>query len=349
MNKRRNNPFTLTFGRQPNKIIARYEEQDTIISTFTAENPVSQTYLIEGVRGSGKTVLMTSIAKTISDDERWMVINLNPTLDLLTELALRLNEKGKKISNLIRKGFQVSAAGFGIAINGDNETVDIIGMISEQLRQISKKGKRVLITIDEVLPNENMRVFASQFQIFIREDYPLFLLMTGLHENIHAVQNDPALTFLLRSPKLKVSTLSLFQIRRQYRDVLGVDDETAGHLADITKGYAFAFQALGAAYWENSEASDIQGVLEVLDEMLDGFVYRKIWESLTKRDREIIQAMNDDETAVKEIYSKLSMTANTFSRYREKLIGRGIITATRHGYVSPCLPRFCAITSTYHA
>lgn len=59
---KKDNPFTLTFGKQPNEYISRYEKTDTIISTFEADYPISQAYLIEGIRGSGKTVLMTSIA-----------------------------------------------------------------------------------------------------------------------------------------------------------------------------------------------------------------------------------------------------------------------------------------------
>ena len=45
------NPFTITFGKQPNTQINRYEDIDIILSTFTSENPVSQTFLIEGIRG----------------------------------------------------------------------------------------------------------------------------------------------------------------------------------------------------------------------------------------------------------------------------------------------------------
>ena len=40
--------------------------------------------------------------------------------------------------------------------------------------------------------------------------------MTGLYENIYAIQNDPALTFLLRTPKIKLEPLSLAQITKVY-------------------------------------------------------------------------------------------------------------------------------------
>ena len=70
------------------------------------------------------------------------------------------------------------------------------------LSHIQKLGKRLLITIDEVTNSENIKIFTSSFQIFLREDYPIFLLMTGLYENIYELQNDKALTFLYRAPKL---------------------------------------------------------------------------------------------------------------------------------------------------
>jgi len=39
---KKNNPFTLTFGKQPNEYISRYETTDMILSTFEADNPISQ-------------------------------------------------------------------------------------------------------------------------------------------------------------------------------------------------------------------------------------------------------------------------------------------------------------------
>ena len=42
----------------------------------------------------------------------------------------------------------------------------MIGRIEDILRLLQKKEKRLLITIDEVALDDNMRIFASQFQIF---------------------------------------------------------------------------------------------------------------------------------------------------------------------------------------
>lgn len=296
------NPFTLTFGRKPENFISRHEITASIIDTF-CNSSLSQTYLIEGVRGSGKTVLMTSIASELKEDSEWVVVNLNPSLDLLDNLAKRLHDM--------------------------------------------PKDKKVLITIDDVKRDKYMRTFASQFQIFLREDYPLYLIMTGLAENIFEIQNDPALTFLLRSPKIEMEPLSKLQITRKYSELLGIDEEKARKLACLTKGYAFAYQALGAVYWPDRENPNMEAIVGKLDEMLDDYVYKKIWSSLTAKEREIILAIKHDDTKTGEICEVTGIKPNSFSQYKSKLTRMGLITSSGYGYNSLTLPRFYEIVRLY--
>ena len=188
--------------------------------------------------------------------------------------------------------------------------------------------------------NKDMREFASQFQIWLRQDYPVFLLMTGLYENIYAVQNDPALTFLLRSPKVRLEPLSIRQIAMQYAEIFEMEQPEAMKLAEITKGYAFAFQALGAIYWEHGGSMSLDKILVKLDDILEDFAYRKIWESLSEKEREIVLCIDEDKVKVGDIRDALAMTASTFSKYRDKLIKTGILISESHGYISLALPRF---------
>ena len=108
------NPFTITFGKQPNRQISRYEDVDKIVSTFDSENPISQTFLIEGIRGSGKTVLMTTVAKQLESMNEWIVINLNPTMELLPNFALRLEKACNSKSDILRKKIPIKVAFFAI-------------------------------------------------------------------------------------------------------------------------------------------------------------------------------------------------------------------------------------------
>ena len=191
-----------------------------------------------------------------------------------------------------------------------------------------------------------MKVFASQFQIMVRQDYPVFLIMTGLYENIFEIQNDPALTFLLRTPKIDIDPLSILQIARQYKEIFELDDEKAGELARITKGYAFAFQALGVCYFEyRTKGLDV--VIEKLEELLDDFVYKKIWSSLTAKERDILLAVSGKEEKVSTVCEKASVSSSTFSKYKEKLLSRGLIRAEKYGYISLALPRFYEVVRNY--
>jgi hypothetical protein len=340
------NPFTLTFGKQPDSFIIRHDNTSRIIDTFSSGS-LSQTYLIEGIRGSGKTVLMTSIANTLKNDKEWIVVNLNSTVDLLNDFAKRLNDECETIPNFFSKGFNISFGGIGLGVNGNDSLRDDISIIKSILSVVKKKKKKVLITIDEVMHDQNMRAFASEFQILIREEYPLYLLMTGLYENIDKIQNDPALTFLLRSPKVTLDPLSILQITNKYKEIFNIEEETALELANITKGYAFAFQALGALYWEYKDKEDINYILPLLDGMLDDYVYKKIWSTCSRRDKDIILAINCDRTSTKSICEKTKIKSTSFPRYKERLEKKGLINSPDYGFLSLSLPRFYEVVKTY--
>ena len=340
------NPFTLTFGKQPNNFISRYDDTTTVIDTF-CNSDLSQTYLIEGVRGSGKTVLMTAISNELKEKPDWIAINLNPSLDLLEDMARRLHDSCKTIPNLLGKNINISFAGIGVGV-GINETLqDSISIIRNILEPIKKKNKKVLITIDEVLNNKNMRTFASQFQIFVREDYPIYLIMTGLSENINEIQNDPALTFLLRSPKIFMGPLSSLQITKKYSELLNIDTEKAKELASVTQGYAFAYQALGASYWEYKKNPDLQKIISKLDDMLDDYVYKKIWASLTDKEKEIVLSIDHPHTPTAEICQKTGIKPTSFSQYKKRLTLKGVLSTENHGYNTLALPRFYEIVIMY--
>ena len=344
---KKGNPFTLSFGKSPTELISRHEHINEIVDVFQSDNPMSHAYLIEGIRGCGKTVLMTSIEKELAKNEDWIVVDLNSTQDLLSDLAFRLVDACKNFSDVLKNGFNVSIAGFGIGINGDKAPQDNVSIISEIIGNLSKKGKRILITIDEVMNGSNMRHFASEFQIFLRRDFPVFLLMTGLYENIYSIQNDPALTFLLRTPKKRLEPLSIMQISRVYGDVFGISDEEAKKLAKTTKGYAFAFQALGLLYYDNRDDLPLEKIIQKFDELLDDFVYKKIWQGLSQQDKNVVFAIGESKAKVSDVCSKVGMTSQVFSKYRQRLVNLGLAESPQHGYIALTLPRLSEIAKYY--
>ena len=80
---KRNNPFTLDFGKEPYEMIPRSVLMDEVVQSFGGELPSKHISIITGVRGSGKTVFMTSVCKWFQKERDWIVVELNPDRDLL--------------------------------------------------------------------------------------------------------------------------------------------------------------------------------------------------------------------------------------------------------------------------
>ena len=188
------NPFTLSFGKKPLQYISRLTETNQILESFCAEIPSNQIYMITGVRGSGKTVMMTNIASELRKREDWIVVELNPTRDLLQSLAAKIYSIPELHTLFINAKLDFSAFGLGVSIENAAPVTDIENALELMLKYIQKSEKRLLISVDEVTNSEYIRIFASSFQIFLRNDYPIFLLMTGLYENIYNLQNDSSVT-----------------------------------------------------------------------------------------------------------------------------------------------------------
>ena len=230
------NPFTLTFGKSPLEPIERPLQTMEIVDTFTAETVNQQMFIITGVQGSGKTVMMTEIARRLREREDWVVIELNPATDLLQGMLAKLNSN--KVCAAIIKSAKIDLSffGFGVAIEGVPPLTDTETAIITILEKLKKQDKRLLITIDEVTNNDYMKVFAGSFQIFVRQDLPVFLLATGLYENIDELQNEKNLTFLFRAPKIQLKPLNQQAVMNKYKNIFQIDQDVAKQMAELTRG-----------------------------------------------------------------------------------------------------------------
>ena len=68
------NPFTLTFGRSPLESVDRPVQINEIIENFTADTINQQMFIITGVRGSVKKVMMKVISHKIIDYDHFVVL-----------------------------------------------------------------------------------------------------------------------------------------------------------------------------------------------------------------------------------------------------------------------------------
>lgn len=333
------NPFTLTFGKSPLEPVDRPVQTNEIIDAFTADPVNQQMFIITGVRGSGKTVMMSEIAHRLREKDNWIVIELNPATDLLLNMLSKLNSNAVCSSIIKSARINLSFFGFGAEIEGSTPITDAETAIIEILERIHKKGKRLLITIDEVTNNKYMHIFASAFQIFVRQDLPVFLLATGLYENIDELQNEKNLTFLYRAPKIPLKPLNQQAIATKYQNIFKIDTLRASEMAKLTRGYPFAFQVLGYLTWNNH--GDYKSIINEYMQYLSEFVYDKIWSELSLKDRQVaIGIAQVPDGKILDIRNLLDMETNEFNPYRKRLIKKGILSGETRGYVSFTLPLF---------
>ena len=342
------NPFTLSFGTEPNQYISRFSQTNEVVEAFTSEKPSTYVYMITGIRGAGKTVMLSNLCNSISEFDDWIVLNVIPDSDILKSILAKLASKKETKKIIVNAKIDLSV--FGIGVSVEKEPIyDIETAFEEILKHLSKNKKKLLIAIDEIVNNEFVRVFAATFQLLIRQKLPVFLLATGLYDNIYNLQNEKTLTFLYRAPKITLEPLSINSISRSYEQVLKISTDDADRMAKLTRGYAFAYQVLGFLFWDKNIkkrlSKSIDDILPEYDEYLESYVYEKIWSELSPKEREIVLTLSgDEEIKVADIREQLDMTSGQMSVYRDRLKKRGIINATSYGYMSLKLPRFGEIT-----
>ena len=128
-------------------------------------------------------------------------------------------------------------------------------------------------------------------------------------------------------------------MKNQYKQTFKCSDKNALQMATFTKGYSYAFQALGYIIWEKECSLD--DAIPQFDERMAEYCYEKIWEDLSETEKKVVSYISQNEKCkTKDIAENVLESANSFSVIRDRLIKKGIIDGSEYGYVSLALPRF---------
>ena len=327
-----NNPFILTFGREPINFIPRIDYLQQVKDNFYSETCPNQAFMITGVRGTGKTVLLSKLTKEFENNKDWIVVDLNPERDMLNSLASQIYNNSKVKHLFLKAKFNLSFNGIGLSVENDKPSDDIESIISKMVEYLSEKDIKLLITIDDAANNQNIKIYAHTFQALLRKNFKVFMLMTGLYENINSIQNNKSLTFLSRVPKLILKPLNMPAIKDSYEEIFNIDTDIAVKMSKLTEGYAYAYQVLGYLMWEEGDKKISKKLLSQFDQYLSEFVYDKIWEGLSEKEINIIIKISRNES--------LDMKPNEISVYRDRLIKYGVLVSKQRGKLSFALPRF---------
>jgi len=338
------NPYRPFFGEEPIQVIPRNTEITNIIEDITSDQPERKSTLIIGVRGSGKTVLMNEVAETLQENPKWIVIRLNPERNILDDLMHKMASNKHMYEALHISKINLSFFGIGVELSDAPQITNVEVAIQEMLNWMKKKKMRLLVCIDEISNRPQVREFLSSYQIFLGEGLPVFLLCTGLYENIEKLKNEEHMTFLYRMPRIEPKALSVSAMARNYVDNLEISADTAYKMARMTKGYSFGFQALGYFCFQDvaeNKSLNIDRVIPLFREKLETDAYEKIWSDMSEKDRELAAAISKAKNGkISEMIEATGWDSNYLNQYRKRLVRCGVASVQTRGYLEFSLPYF---------
>lgn len=351
------NPFTTTFSKTPEYTYIDTEKAEEILENFSYDSPSESVYKITGVRGSGKTVLLAKVEEELRSGiykaDNWLIFDVNPTRDILGQIAAMLVKEGFGGKTKSGTGVNLSATvlgtggGFGFSSEKNMEFFDIGVEVENMIQQVQKKSKKILIGIDEVSKSDEMVKFASEYGRWLRAGYPVYFVCTGLYENIQELSNVKNLTFFRRATTIKTEPLNMIRMSEMYKSKLNVESAQAVQMAKLTKGYAYAFQELGVLCFKKKDEESFEDILFKLKAELFAYSYEKIWEEMTEMDRFLASLLTEKEEYKREEVLKLmGDKSGSYSMYRDRLLKRGILNS-RQGYISFALPFFAEYIKEY--
>ena len=345
MDKRETNPFNPQFGKRPQQFIGRELLKNDFLQSLDDPNDPNRTTIITGIRGSGKTAILSDIHAGL-DAKKYTVIDVTAHDGMLLEIldGFIRDSKGK---GWLDKGYKDIESHSGVH--------SFRFLLSGLLDEVKKGNKTTVFLIDEV-HNEapGMREFAVTYQHLVREEYDVALMMAGLPGSVNDVLNDKVLTFLRRAHRVELENIETKAVEIAYdkafsnagRSFLG---KALKETAEATDGYPYLIQLLGYYLFnDGSRAIDsklARQSLELAKIELFKNVHDMLFQELSIMDHDFLFAMAEDEATsdFASIKERLGVSPGYASKYRSRLIAAGMVKAAGHGklaYAPPYLREY---------
>ncbi len=316
---KKTDPFT----RTPGIVGKAYIDNgiaDEIIENFRSEESAKYVYKITGLRGSGKSVEYSKVIRTLKEDKKWLVYPLSAS--------------GEAVPTLISK---LSMEKF---IDYKEQFYSSEATLTKMISIANEKDYRVLIGIDDISKTPEIVKLLSIIGSMLLEGLSVYLLVTGLSENIENFSSESNLTFFMRADSREIKTLNRFDITYMYEKLLGLDSKEAKRMESISKGYAYAYQVLGTLYFNKKDGETIEDIMPEFERIMFKDTYDLIWKSLTKGEKEVVRCIFKSQDGRAEDIKALMKNPASYSVYRDRLMNKHLVNGDTRGYLSIGLPMF---------
>ena len=192
---------------------------------------------------------------------------------------------------------------------------------------------------------------ASNYQLFIREERKVALLMAGLPSRIDKMLDNKSISFLRRASRYELNRIADYEVEQAFEKTA----ESAGKSFSIdglaravsaAEVFPYMIQLVGFRSWQEAKEAktiDLASVetgsgLAAKD--MEHRVLQASLRELSPGDMRFLRAMLDDtdESSVADLENRLGESSGYVAQYRRRLIDRGLIGPRGRGRLGFDLP-----------
>lgn len=376
------NPYVPGAGRKPSALVGRDDVlRNWAVALQRAERgKTDQPFVLYGLRGVGKTVLLTRMRHD-AQDRNWWAVQVEAgggrelreligegLYDPLSEISRP--SAGKRLLRALKTALSFKASydstgtwNFGVDLSEVTGGGADSGLLETDLKKIIKDvslaareehvGLAILIDEAQDVDTEELTTLAIVTQAAAQDDWPVLFAFAGLPSLPETLAE--ARSYSERFQFTPIERLSPDDARKALLDPAlaeGVSwaESALDHVVDASGRYPYFIQQFGKGSWDEAEGPDITmadarvGVASGHDALDNGF-FRARWDRTTAAEKRYMRAMGtagDEGIPSGEVASRLRKTVGALGTVRANLIHKGLIYAPNHGIVAFTVPGMAA-------
>lgn len=376
------NPYSPGAGNPPPEFSGRdqmVEQADIALDRIKAGRP-ARGFILYGLRGVGKTVLLNKIAleaeaknlfvvRIESPEDRSLPAILIPTI---RSTLLKIS-KGEALKNKLAKAMR-AIGGFanalkikysdievglnfekeaGVADSGDLE-LDLVDLLTTVGEAAAENGTAIVIAIDELqyVPEEQLAALITALHRVSQKQLPVTMVAAGLPQLLgqmgRAKSYAERLFEFIPVDKLDDTSAKNALCKPAIQENAAYNDDAIQEILRQTQGYPYFLQEWGKHSWNIAEKSPItkQDAVLATDSALaelDLSFFRVRFDRLTPAEKRYVRAMAELGAGPHrsgDIAAILKKEVSTIAPTRSSLIKKGMVFSPNHGDTAFTVPLF---------
>ena len=375
------NPYTPNAGARPPALVGRDRELESfeVLLDRLRRGHTEQSMLITGLRGVGKTVLLTSFEES-ARERGWTTVEAEITKN--TEFGVRMGQLARRAllqlaprerwkeraarAASVLKSFQLSLtpdgtltagldveAAAGLADSGalDDDLTDLLVALGEAAQE---QDSGVVFLIDEVhfLATAELEALIAALHKTVQRQLPITLVGAGLPQLPRlAGEAKSYAERLFKFPgigQLSGAEAEQALVEPAERLEVSYEPDAVAAVIDYTEGYPYFLQEYGNALWNlvaapPISAADVAAARDVVESKLDGSFFRVRAERTTELELRYMRAMAElgsEPQQARNVAELLGRTSQQMGPTRSRLIEKGLLFTPGHGLAAFTVPQF---------